>query len=238
MRAINTIAGREWSAYTSSPVAYVLAAVYLTISGFLFAVILFSSRQATLRYLFENMSFLLVFLAPLITMRLFAEERRTGTVELLLTLPFRDSEVVLGKFLASLLLFSAILLPTLWYVVLLRTVGGATPDMGPLLSGYLGLLLQGGVLLAVGLFASSLTSNQVVAAVFAFAIALGFWLVGALSGVAGPQFAGLLQFLTLPSHFRDFSRGVIDLRSVVFHLSLIAGFLFLTYTSLQTRRWL
>ncbi|MBI4498135.1 MAG: ABC transporter permease subunit [Chloroflexi bacterium] len=238
MRAVSTIARREWSAYTVSPVAYVLAAIFLAISGFLFALILINTRQATLRYVFENMNFLLLFLAPLITMRLLAEERRTGTVELLLTLPFRDSEVVVGKFLASFLLYAVILVPTLWYVVLLRVLAGAAPDAGPLLSGYLGLLLQGGVLLAVGLFASSLTSNQVVAAVIAFALALGLWLVGALGSIAGGQAAQLLQFLTLPTHFYDFARGVIDLRSVVYHLSLIAGFLFLTYTSLQTRRWL
>lgn len=238
MRAVSTIISREWSAYTVSPVAYVLAAVFLALSGFLFAVILSSTRLVTLRYVFDNMNFLLIFLAPLITMRLLAEERRNGTMELLLTLPFRDSEVVIGKFLASLLLFVVILLPTVWYVVLLRVVGGTAPDAGPLLSGYLGLLLQGSALLAVGVFTSSLTSNQVVAAVMAFAIALTFWLLGAAAPFAGPQLARLFTFLTLPTHFQDFTRGVIDLQSVVYHLSLTMGFLFMTYVSLQTRRWL
>lgn len=238
MRGVSTIAAREWSAYTVSPVAYVLAAVFLALSGFFFALILFDSRQATLRYLFPSVSFLLMFLAPLLTMRLLAEERRNGTMELLLTLPFRDSEVILGKFLAAFALYVAILLPTLWYVVLLRVVGGAAPEVGPLLSGYLGMLLIGGVLLSIGLFASSLTSNQVVAAVVAFAITLAFWLVGAVSTFVGPPLAGVALFLTLPDYLQEFSRGIIDLRAVVYHLSLIAGFLFLTYTSMQTRRWL
>lgn len=238
MRAISTIAAREWKAYTVSPIAYVVATLYLVICGYLFAVILFTTRQATLRYLFENMSFLLLLIAPMITMRLLAEERRNGTMEMLLTLPFRDSDVVIGKFLAALELFIAMCIPTLWYVVLLRIVAGTAPDAGPLLGGYLGLLLEGAVFIAIGLFASSLTSNQVVAAVLAFTIGLGFWLVAALGSVFGPAVSELAQFLALPTHFRDFARGVIDLRSVVYYLSLIVGFLFLTYTSLQTRRWL
>lgn len=239
MRGILTIAAREWGAYTASPVAYVIAAVFLALTGYLFSVILFGSREATLRYLFDNIGFLLVLIAPLLTMRLFAEERRTGTVELLLTLPFRDSEVVLGKFFASLLLMLAMIVPTLWYVALLIFVARAVPDMGPLATGYLGVLLQGAALIALGLFASSLTSNQVVAAVVAFTIGLSFWLVGAMGGfVGGPQVAEFLRFLTFPERFADFSRGVIDLRSVVFYLSLITAFLFLSYTSLQTRRWL
>lgn len=238
MRAISTIAAREWKSYTVSPIAYVVAALYLLLCGYLFAVILFSTRQATLRYLFENMTFLLVLIAPLITMRLLADERRSGTMEMLLTLPFRDSDVVLGKFLAAVELFIAMVVPTLWYVVLLRIVAGTAPDAGPLLAGYLGLLLEGAVFIAIGLFASSLTSNQVVAAVIAFTIGLGFWLVSALGSVFGPEVATLTQFLALPTHFRDFARGIIDMKSVVYYLSLIIGFLFLTYTSIQTRRWL
>ena len=239
MRAIATIAAREWHTYTSSPVAYVVAAVFLALSGYLFSLILFSSRQATLRYLFENIGFLLVLIAPLITMRLFAEERRTGTVELLLTLPFRDTEVVMGKFTASLMLLLLMMLPTLWYVALLLFVARTLPDVGPLATGYLGVVLQGATLLSLGLFASSLTSNQVVAAVVAFTIGLAFWLIGAAGNfVGGPQVAEVLRYLTFPERFQDFARGIIDLRSVVFYVSLIAAFLFLTYTSLQTRRWL
>ncbi|MCX6022617.1 MAG: ABC transporter permease [Chloroflexi bacterium] len=238
MRAVSTIAGREWKAYTVSPIAYVVAALYLVMCGYLFTVILFSTKQATLRYVFENMSFLLVLIAPLLTMRLLAEERRNGTMEMLLTLPFRDSDVVIGKFLAALELFVAMIVPTLWYVVLLRIVAQTPPDVGPLLAGYLGLVLQGAVLLSVGLWASSLTSNQVVAAVIAFAIGVGFWLIGALGSVFGPEVGAIAQFLALPTHFRDFSRGVIDLASLTYYTSLIVGFLFLTYISLQTRRWL
>lgn len=238
MRAISTIAAREWKAYTVSPIAYVVAALYLALCGFMFAVILFQTRQATLRYLFENMSFLFVLITPMITMRLLAEERRSGTMEMLLTLPFRDSDVVIGKFLAALELFVAMAVPTLWYVVLLRIVAGTAPDAGPLIAGYLGLLLEGAVFIAIGLFASSLTSNQVVAAVISFTIGIGFWLVAAVGSVFGPEAATLAQFLALPTHFRDFARGIIDFKSVVYYLSLTTGFLFLTYTSLQTRRWL
>jgi ABC-2 type transport system permease protein len=239
LRGITTIAAREWGTYTSSPVAYVVAAVFLALTGYLFSIILFSSREATLRYVFDNISFLLVLISPLITMRLFAEERRNGTMELLLTLPFRESEVVLGKFFASMMLLVMMLLPTLWYAALLLFVARNLPDPGPLAAGYLGLLLQGGALLALGLFASSLTSNQVVAAVIAFTIGISMWLIGAVgSYIGGPQLAEVLSFLTISERFQDFARGIIDLRSVVFYLSLIAAFLFLTYTSLQTRRWL
>jgi len=238
MSRVAALVAREWNSYLSSPIAYVLATLFLAISGYLFAIILLESRQATLRFLLLNVNFLLLLMAPMLTMRLLAEERRTGTVELLLTLPFRDMEVVLGKFLASLLLFLAIILPVVWYAIVLVIVAGTAPEAGPLASGLLGVALQAAVFVAVGLFASSLTSNQIVAAVLAFAFTLALWLLSSLTAVLGPGSTQLVNFLSLPNQFSQFARGIIDVRAVIYHLSLTTVFLFLTYTVLQTRRWL
>lgn len=239
MRGILTIAAREWNAYSSSPVAYVVAALFLAGTGYVFALNLFFTRQANFRGVFDFIQFLVLLLAPLITMRLFAEERRTGTVELLLTLPFRDTEVVLGKFTASLMLLVLMILPTIWYVVLLLFVARTLPDIGPLATGYLGVVLQGAALLAVGLFTSSLTSNQIVAAVVSLSIGIGLVLIGHVGNfIGGPLVADVLRYVWFYERFRDFPLGIIDIRSVVFYASLTIAFLFLTYTSLQTRRWL
>src|SRR5918912_272449 len=162
-----TIARRELGALFVSPIAYVVAAAFLALSGYLFSILLITSSQATMTSLFQNVSFILLFVAPLLTMRLLADEQKQGTLELLLTAPVRDWEVVLGKFLAALALFGTILLCTLYYPLLIWRFGG-NPDPGPILTGYLGMLLLAGAMFAIGTLASSLTENQIVAAVLAF----------------------------------------------------------------------
>jgi ABC-2 type transport system permease protein len=230
-----TIAQREVGAYFVSPMAYVVTAPFLFLLGILFERILFYSREATLRYLFHNLAFLLVFVVPLLSMRLLAEEQRSGTLELLLTSPVRDWEVVLGKFLAVLALFVVMLALTLLYPLVLLLFGD--PDMGPILSGYLGVLLMGSSMLAIGVFTSSLSQNQIIAGVLGIVILLFLWLMEAFAQAFGPPISTFLSNLSLPAHFPDFAKGVIDSKDVVYYLSVTAAGLFLATRSLETRRW-
>jgi len=238
MRSTLAIASKELRTYLASPMAYVVTALFLFMSGlFGFASDLTSTQLARLDGFFEFASFLLVLLAPILTMRLLAEEQKLGTLELLLTAPVRDHEVVLGKFLASVGILAAMLLTTFYYPVLLLFF--AHPDIGPMLSGYFGLLLLGAALLAVGVLASSLTSNQIVAAVLGIGILLAFSFAHLILAFAQsvPGAADLLTYLSLSTHFTDFVRGVIDTKAVVYYLSFIAVTLFFTVRSLETRRW-
>ncbi len=235
MRTAITIARRELSAYFVSPIAYLVAAAFLTLSGYLFSVLLITSRQAAFDVLFQNVGFILLFIAPLLTMRLLADEQKQGTIELLLTAPVRDWEVVFGKFLAALGLFGVILLCTLVYPLSLWAVGGR-PDAGPLVTGYLGLILIAAAMLAIGTMTSSLTENQIVAAVLGFAILLFLWLIAAAGNVATGA-AGVLQALSLPDHYNDFARGAINLEDMIYYLSLTIGALFIATRMLETRRY-
>lgn len=235
MRNVANIAKRELSAYFGSPVAYVIIAVFLLVMGFLFAMSVYYTRQATLRGLFLNTGIILLFVAPLLTMRLLAEEQRTGTIELLLTSPVREVEVVLGKFLASLVFLIVMLGLTLWYALVLRMLGN--PDGGPMLSGYVGALLFGASFLAVGLLASSLSKNQVVAAFVGFGILLMLYLIDSAGGFLGGSAQAVLSYVAITPHLDDFTKGVISSTDVVYYLSLIAVCLFLTTNVLQVRRW-
>jgi ABC-2 type transport system permease protein len=230
-----TIARRELGAFFVSPIAYIVIAAFLVISGYLFSVILILSQQADLQGVFSNVNVLLLFIAPLITMRLLADEQRNGTIELLLTAPVRDWEVVLGKFLAALGLFGVILVLTFVYPIILWMLGG-NPDFGPILSGYLGMLLIGGATLSIGTLASALTENQIVAAVVAFAILLLLWLIGAAGNVITGA-AEVFRALSLPDRFSDFARGAINLEDVIYYLSIIVGALFIATRVLETRRY-
>ncbi len=235
MRNTLTIAQRELYAYFVSPIAYIVTAAFLVIGGYLFSLILYFSREATMRFIFGNLSFILLLIAPMITMRLLAEEHRSGTIELLLTAPVRDWEVVLGKFMASLTLFVAMIALTLVYPLVLFVFG--SPDGGPILSGYLGLLLAGAGYLSVGLFTSSLSRNQIVSAVLGIVLLLVLWLADAAGSFAGGGISSILSYLSLSSHTSDLTRGVIDTKDVIYYLSFIASFLFLAVRSLESRRW-
>lgn len=237
MRNVIHIARRELNAYFVSPIAYVVGAIYLAVMGGLFGIILYYSREATLRYVFlHGVSILfLVLVTQVLTMRLLAEEQRQGTLELLLTAPLRDWEVVIGKYLASLGVFAAMIILTGYFPIVLLRVGN--PDVGPMLAGYLGYLLLGAALLSIGLFASALTQNQIVAAVLGIGITLLLWLSGALEELVGETAKKIITYLPIFDHYMDFVRGIIDTKDIVYYLSLIAFFLFLTTRVLETRRW-
>ena len=229
------IAERELKSFFVSTVAWVIAAAFMTISGLLFSVILLNSNEASLRFLISNLSVILLFVAPFLTMRLLAEENRMGTVELLLTNPVRDVEVVLGKFLGVMGFILVMLALTLYFPALLFIFG--TPDPGPIATGYLGVTLQAAAFAAIGLAVSSITENQIVAAFLAFAINLILWLSESVSQFVGAPLNAAFKFLSITTHFQDFSRGVIDTSHLIFFISMVAAALFLTYLSLQTRRW-
>ena len=229
------IAERELKSYFVSPIAYVIGAAFMLIAGYLFSVILLNTNEASMRYMISNLSVIWLFVAPFITMRLLAEEARTGTIELLLTNPVRDFEVVLGKFIGALLFVLTLLVLTLYFPALLFAFGN--PDVGPIVSGYLGVILQAAAFLSIGLMVSSFTQNQIVAAFVTFAILLLMWLSEAVANFVGRPFNEVVRYLSVTSHFQDFSRGVIDSSHVVYFLSIVVGALFITYLSLQTRRW-
>ena len=235
MNTLN-IAWKETKLYFGTPAAYIVGAMFLGLTGVFFvADVTAPFAEAGVRGIVDWASFFVIFLAPLLTMRLLAEEQKLGTLELLLTSPVRDWEVVLGKYIASFLILAAILAVTLYYVVLLYSFGD--PDTGPVLSGYLGLLLYGAAALAIGLLGSSLSSNQIVAAVVGIAILLMLSFVNLIADIVTGVASEVFNGMSMNEHIVDFSRGVIDTSSVVFFLSLTAIFLFLTIRSLETRRW-
>ncbi len=235
MRNTLAIARREIQAYFVSPIAYVVAAAFLAIMGYFFAAVLYYTREATMRYTFGNMTTVLLFVAPVLTMRLLAEEQRMGTIELLLTSPVKDWEVVLGKFLGSLTLYAAMLGISLYFPLILTVLGN--PDLGPILGGYVGLLFLGAALLSLGVLTSSLTQNQIVAAVLGVVLVVLLWLIGAVGDITGPPLSGVFDYLALSTHFFDFVKGVIDTKDILYYLSVTVAALFLATRVLETRRW-
>jgi ABC-2 type transport system permease protein len=229
------IAQRELKSFFVSTIAWIVMAAFLLISGFLFSAILLSTNEASLRYLISNLSVILLFIAPFLTMRLLAEENRLGTVELLLTNPVRDAEVVVGKFLGVMGFVFVMLLFTLYFPALLFVFG--TPDPGPMVAGYVGVLLQAAAFVAIGLAISSMTQNQIVAAFLTFAILLVMWLSDSMSNYLGKPLSDIMKYVSVTSHFQDFSRGVIDSSHIIYFISIAVAALFVAYLSLQTRRW-
>jgi len=237
MRNVYYVMKRELGAYFTSPIAYVVIAIYLAVVGGLGGLLLYFSREATMRYVFNHAVTLLftVLVTQVLTMRLVADERRTGTLELLLTAPLRDWEVVVGKYLASLVVLLVMMALTAYFPVTLLRVGN--PDVGPILSGYLGYILLGASLLAIGLFASSVTQNQIVAAVIGIGITLLLWLSGALEELVGPTAGKVVAYLPIFAHYVDMVRGVIDTTDIVYYVTLVALFLFLSTRVIESGRW-
>ena len=236
LRVATAIAVKEIQTYFTSPMGYIVALVYLAVSGFWFGLSIsgFFPEASTEGYI-RNTPFLLIILAPAMTMRLLAEEQKLGTIELLLTSPVRDWEVVLGKFAASLVFFVATMSMTLYYVILLYAFGN--PDSGPIWSGYVGLILYGATALSIGLLASSLTNNQIVSLVVGLGILLVLTLIEQAAGLLDGAWATLLSQIGLTTHLDDFYRGVIDTTHIVYYITFTMVFLFLTVRSLETRRW-
>jgi len=248
-----TICRKELNSYFRSPIAYGVMAFFALIAGYFFyvAVFIFVRRgmeaqmmgqampmdvgEWVIRPVFSNVSVIGLFLIPMITMRLFAEEKRSGTIELLITSPLRDLEIILGKWLAALILYAAMLGLTLLSMVVLFIYGA--PDWKPMMVGYLGLLLQGGALLAIGTFVSTWTRNQIVAGVAGFAICLLLWVLSWVTEFSSGTLASIISYLSVLSHFDSFQKGVIDTKDLVFYLSAIFVGLFLTARSLESLRW-
>ncbi len=235
MRNISAIASKEFKSYLSSPMAYVVTGIFLVLTGFFFSISPSTYSETSITGFLGIGSILLLLLASVLTMRLLAEERKMGTIELLLTAPVRDSEVIVGKFLGSLSILMTMLVLTFYYPVLLILFGD--PDMGPITTGYLGLFLLGSTSLAVGLFASSLTSNQIVSAVVAGGILFALWFISAAAQFLPEALGEVIGYFSLSYYFPDFMRGVIDTRGIIYYLSVTALFLFLAVRSLENSRW-
>jgi ABC-2 type transport system permease protein len=236
IRNILAITERELRAYFVSPVAWLVAAFFVALWGILFAAIVLQGREAVLRPLLSNLSITFLLGAPLITMRLIAEEARTGTLELLLTQPIREVELVLGKYLAAVVFLLFLLFLTLYFPLLLQVFGN--PDRGPMISGYLGVFLQWLAFLGIGLVASSLSQNQIVAGVITFAVLLMLWLSDILAGsVLSGVAADVARYISMTRRFEDMSRGVIDTKDIVFFLTVVVGCLFVSTQIITSRRW-
>lgn len=232
---VGPIYRREIRSYFNSPVAYVVIVVFLAIVGWYFSNNLFLMNTASMRIVFELVPLVFLFFVPAVTMRLLAEEKKSGTLELLTTKPVRDVEIVLGKFLAAWTLLAATLAPTLVYLVTLMLLG--TPDLGPVVTGYLGLMLTGGVYIAIGIFASSLTENQIVAFLIGMVIILAFFLADKVLLYMPGAIAPAVEYLGIDYHFSNIARGVIDSRDIIYFGSVL-GFALMTATaSLERRKW-
>ena len=240
MKNILAVCTKELYTYFVSPIAYFVCFVFIAILGFLFSIVLITaSRQgltggAVMETLFGQMAIILLFFTPVLTMKLFAEERKSGTIELLLTSPITDGQVVLGKFFASILLMLIMLGLTLLFPFLTQRFGYL--DLGLLLSGYLGVILITSAFLALGLLMSSMCKNQLVAALTSFGILLTLWVIGALAARGG-MIVNFLSYLSLSEHYNDFARGVIPLKDVVYYISFTCVCLFATFKSIESSKW-
>jgi ABC-2 type transport system permease protein len=253
MRNVWTICQKELRSYFASPVAYLLLTMFGLIFGFFFwnmlgyfviqgmemqmrgQMIPMDVNEQVIRPLLSNVSVIGLFFIPMITMRLFAEEKRTGTIELLATSPVRDWEIILGKWVAAVVLYSGLLLFTALNFAFLFRYGN--PNWKPLVIGYLGLLLQAGALLAIGTFISTLTRNQIIAGAATFGICLLLWVLEWVSGYESAGWAQVLSYLSVITHFDSFGRGVLDSKDAVFYLTVTFLGLFFTARSMESLRW-
>jgi ABC-2 type transport system permease protein len=252
MRNVLTISGKELRSYFAQPIAYVLIGFFALLYGWFYYVPLaFFNRQSMqmgmgfggtmninqmlITPVLTNTSVILLFIMPMVTMRTYSEEKRSGTIELLLTAPLTDTQIILGKFLGAMGLFATMLAITFVHIGLLFLYGN--PDWKPVLSGYLGLLLMGGSFLSMGLLCSSLTKNQIVAGMATFAVFLMLWVINWIGSFVGPTASSVLAHLSITDHFDDFARGVIDTKHVIYYLSVMTFGLFLTAKAVDSERW-
>lgn len=248
-----TIAKKDFRGYFTSPVAYVIMAVFSFIMGWMFFSILKAYIDNAMNFerfhfgkgpnltdhmirpLYGNLNVVLLFLVPFITMRLFAEERKNNTLELLVTAPVRWSEIIVGKYLSAFGFILVLIALTLPYPLALYAA--TKPDWAVIAMCYLGTICMVGVYIAVGMWCSSLTENQIIAGGLTFGIILFFWIIKWASLTAGPVWADVLSYLSIVDHFEDFSRGVFNTKDLVFYVSAIGLWLFLTYKALESYSW-
>jgi ABC-2 type transport system permease protein len=251
VRNIIAIADKELRSYFASPMAYIIIGFFALPFGVFFYLYLeaflrqsmqmaqfggnMNVNQQVIRLVLQNASVIILFIMPMITMRTYAEEKRSGTIELLLTSPVTDLQIIVGKFLGALGLYIAMLLVTLLYIAILFVYGN--PEWRPLVAAYVGLLLMGGAFLSLGLFISSTTDNQIVAGIISFVVFLLLWIVGWFAESAGPTIGPITSYLSITEHFDDFSKGIIDTKHVLYYASLITFGLFLTAKSVDSERW-
>lgn len=254
MRNILIIMRREIRSYFVSPLGYVILGVFLFLSAYLFYPMLARFADLCLQYgnnpyylnmlnvndlvvrpFFGLTKFIFLFAVPAITMRQFAEEKKNGTAELLLTAPITPFELVVGKFLGGLGMIVALLTLALLFPAILFWVGD--PDLSPILIGYLGLILLGAAFVAIGLIASSLTENQIIAFLTSFGILFVLWLISFPAGRMGPPWGDILSYLSVMDHMEDFEKGIVDTTHVIFYLSVAAFSLFLTQRVIESKRW-
>ena len=253
MSNILAIAQKELKSYFASPIAYTVIGFFAIMFGWFFVNLLYYFERMSMQSgmtgqggtmnvnemliapLFLNVSVILLFTLPLVTMRTYSEEKRSGTIELLLTSPLTDFQIVMGKFLGGFVLYAAMLGITLPHVALLFLYGN--PEWQPVVTGYLGLLLMGGCFLALGLFVSSLTKNQIVAGMVTFAVFLLLWVINWIASFTGPTTQSVLNYLSITDHFDDFTKGILDTKHLVYYFSVMSFGLFLTARSVDTERW-
>jgi len=236
MNYTSVIMKKELKSYFKTPTAYIFLVPFLLISGWFFASPLFVNNEADLRSFFNIVPWIYIIFVPAITMGLMAKEKNTGTIELLTTFPIKDSEIVMGKFWAAVILIAVGLLFSLFYFFTI-VILGKNIDYGSIFCGYLGLLFLGAVYSAIGIFASSLTNNQIVAFIISFFIIFFLHIVGYSLFFIPGFLVGIFQYISVGYHLSNLSRGVIDTRNVIYFLSLIVLFLKLSMVSLQSRRW-
>jgi ABC-2 type transport system permease protein len=253
MGNVIAIAQKELKSYFASPIAYIVLGLWALLYGYFFVAILqyfvrqsmmgggqfgpqaMNVNQQLIRPLLQNVTILILFLMPMVTMRTYAEEKRSGTIELLLTSPLTDLEIILGKFFGALGLYVVMLAVTLLHIGILFLAGN--PEWKPILTAYFGLLLMGGCFISLGLLISSLTKNQIVAGMVTFAVFLMLWVITWIGTFSGPTGEKLTQYLSIIEHYDDFGKGVLDTAHLVYYLSFISFSLFLTAKSVATERW-
>lgn len=235
MSKIFAIAGRELRSYFMSPLAYVVAAFFMVVAGYLFSLILYHTKQANLQPLFSNLAVMFLLITPALTMRLIADERKTGTIELLMTSPITDRDLVIGKYLSSVVYLAFLLALTLVYPLILAFT--AQPDWATIWTGYLGIFLLGSSFMAIGVLASSLTANMIVAAMITFAFSLVVWLLPSAGQMFGGTAGDVMTYLSVMNHQENLGRGVIDTIDLLYYGSFILGALFLTIRSVETYHW-
>jgi ABC-2 type transport system permease protein len=224
---------KEVRSYFSSPVAYIVITVFLLICGWFFSTSLFVVGQASMRNVFQIIPFVLTFFVPAITMRLLSEERKSGTFELLTTMPISDIDIVVGKYLSALLLLAVALFFTLGYAITVGSLGSA--DAGVTAAGYIGLLLLGAGYVAIGVLASTLTENQIVAFIVSFLVIFVLSLVDKVLMFLPARLASVFEYLSAEYHFNNIARGVVDTRDLVYYASLIVLGLYFSARALQRR---